>query len=597
MTIVAMQRITLCGLVAEKSAALDGLQALGVVHLIPLKQPAPLEPIDPVMRRRAETAFRHIATSPEKMRPYRPGRAFDLEAVVGDIIANRTELRTLSDRRDELTAQIRALEPWGDFALPSPEALAGQKLWLYALPVKDRAALDKIDLPWAIVGREPTALQVVVVSHEEPPITLLPVLRLKTGAEPLTALKAELEELEIAYEKASAARTELTRWRILLGADLAAAQDRDELREVAGQTHDEDVIYALQGWAPEESVPALTALANEHGLALLVEPPGPGEQPPTLLRQRSDRFAIAGDLTNFYTSPGYGAWDPSFVVFTAFAIFFAMILADAGYAALLGLGAAFFWRKMGATPAGRRFRTLLASLSAAAFVYGVAAGSYFGFPPPEGSFLAKLHVIDVTNFQKMMVVSVILGAAHISIALLAAAYFSTGRGKAVAALGWVTVIAGGLLLWLGEGTARTVGGVTIAAGLAAVFLGNASDRPINSPKDWLLRIADGMLGLTGVTKLFGDILSYLRLFALGLASASLAATFNEMALNVQTSTPGLGVLLLILILLFGHAINIIIGIMSGVVHGLRLNYIEFFGWGLTEEGYPFRAFSKRENPT
>ncbi|GFO82562.1 MAG: hypothetical protein A49_21890 [Methyloceanibacter sp.] len=597
MTIVAMQRITLCGLAAEKSAALDGLQALGVVHLIPLKQPGSLEPIDPVMRRRAETAFRHIATSPEKMRPYRPGKAFDLEAVVGDIIANHTELRTLSDRRDELTAQIRALEPWGDFALPSPEALAGQKMWLYALPVKDRAALDKIDQPWAIVGREPTALHVVVVSHEEPPVTLLPVLRLTTGAEPLSALKAEIEELEIAYEKAAAARTELTRWRILLGADLAAAQDLDELREVAEQTHDEDVIYALQGWAPEESMPALTALADEHGLALVIEAPGPGEQPPTLLRQGNDRFAIAGDLTNFYTSPGYRAWDPSFVVFTAFAIFFAMILADAGYAALLGLGAAFFWRKMGKTPAGRRFRTLLASLSAAAFVYGVAAGSYFGFPPPEGSFLAKLHVIDVTNFQKMMVVSVVLGAAHISIALLAAAYFSTGKGKAVAALGWVTVIAGGLLLWLGEGTARTVGGFTIAAGLAAVFLGNASDRPVNSPKDWLLRITDGMLGLTGVTKLFGDILSYLRLFALGLASASLAATFNEMALNVQTSTPGLGVLLLILILLFGHAINIVIGIMSGVVHGLRLNYIEFFGWGLTEEGYPFRAFSKRENPT
>ena len=104
------------------------------------------------------------------------------------------------------------------------------------------------------------------------------------------------------------------------------------------------------------------------------------------------------------------------------------------------------------------------------------------------------------------------------------------------------------------------------------------------------------MGLTSITKLFGDILSYLRLFALGLASASLAETFNGMATGLQIGRPGLGLLAALLILGFGHAINFVIGIMGGVVHGLRLNYIEFFGWGLSEEGYPFRAFAKREIP-
>jgi V/A-type H+-transporting ATPase subunit I len=91
-------------------------------------------------------------------------------------------------------------------------------------------------------------------------------------------------------------------------------------------------------------------------------------------------------------------------------------------------------------------------------------------------------------------------------------------------------------------------------------------------------------------------LSYLRLFALGLASASLAGTFNQLALDIHAHKPGIGLLLAIVVLLFGHAINIAIGLMSGVVHGLRLNYIEFFGWGLPEEGYPFRAFARREMP-
>jgi len=109
-----------------------------------------------------------------------------------------------------------------------------------------------------------------------------------------------------------------------------------------------------------------------------------------------------------------------------------------------------------------------------------------------------------------------------------------------------------------------------------------------------IAIAIGLQGLVGLSKQFGDLLSYLRLFALGLASASLAATFNGLAADLQAAIPGLGLLLALIILLFGHGITFLLGIMSGVVHGLRLNYIEFFGWGLTEEGYPFRSFAKRE---
>jgi V/A-type H+-transporting ATPase subunit I len=110
----------------------------------------------------------------------------------------------------------------------------------------------------------------------------------------------------------------------------------------------------------------------------------------------------------------------------------------------------------------------------------------------------------------------------------------------------------------------------------------------------LLRLLDGLAALTNITKIFGDVLSYLRLFALGLASASLAITFNQLAVQVQGAFPGLGLLLGILILILGHSINLGLAIISGFVHGLRLNFIEFFNWGLSEEGYPFRAFAKKE---
>src|SRR5271165_5047046 len=127
--------------------------------------------------------------------------------------------------------------------------------------------------------------------------------------------------------------------------------------------------------------------------------------------------------------------------------------------------------------------------------------------------------------------------------------------------------------------------------LIVLFGGN---RQVKSFSSALLRLLGGLGSLFDISKIFGDALSYLRLFALGLASASLAITFNQIASQIGKSVPGLGILLAIIILLVGHTMNLLLGIMSGFVHGLRLNYIEFFKWAITEEGYPFIAFRKKE---
>lgn len=596
MSIVAMQRVSLCGLIREKATALEGLQALGVMHLVPLRTPEPLAPSDPEKRHRAELAFRHIMEAPQQLKPYRLGTEFDADQVIGQIMDNRRRLRELGDRRDALGALIEVLAPWGDFTLPPPGELGGQRVWLYPLPVRERHRLDTLALPWAIVGRQPTVLHVAVIAAEPPAAELFPIPRLEAGDVSLSRLREELDDTEIALEQAEMERASLTHWRLLLGADLAAAQDADELRAVAEKTRDEDVIFAVQGWTPTDAVAAVTAFAGERGLAMLAEPPGPKDMPPTLLRHASDHAASGGDLTHFYTSPGYRSWDPSLIVFGSFAIFFAMIIADAGYGLLFLLTTWFFWKRMGASDAGRRARTVLTALSGTALVYGVAAGSYFGLAPAPGTVLGALDVIDVGDFETMMRVSVLIGVLHVGLALSMVAWLNRGTGKALSSIGWLVVIAGGLVLWLGGEGFRSLGLLVLAAGLFGVFAGAASVREASSAKDWLLKVADGLLGLTGLTKLFGDLLSYLRLFALGLASASLAGTFNQLAVDIHAAHPGIGLLFAGLILLFGHSINILIGIMSGVVHGLRLNYIEFFGWGLTEEGYPFRAFEKRKLP-
>jgi V/A-type H+-transporting ATPase subunit I len=105
---------------------------------------------------------------------------------------------------------------------------------------------------------------------------------------------------------------------------------------------------------------------------------------------------------------------------------------------------------------------------------------------------------------------------------------------------------------------------------------------------------EGIKGLTMLTKVFGDLLSYLRLFALGLASSSLAVIFNHNAAHALREQTGMNILNCLLIWVTGHTVNLSLCLMSGIVHGLRLNFIEYFSWSVSEEGYPFKAFSKKE---
>jgi V/A-type H+-transporting ATPase subunit I len=132
----------------------------------------------------------------------------------------------------------------------------------------------------------------------------------------------------------------------------------------------------------------------------------------------------------------------------------------------------------------------------------------------------------------------------------------------------------------------------IAFALIAILL-FSSDRPwMRSPRDAFGRILDGLFQFTNISKAFGDVLSYLRLFALGLASMQLAATFNGLAAGFL-KTGGIGFLLAVLVFVVGHTINLLLGILGGVVHGLRLNCIEFFNWSLTDEGYAFQPFRRK----
>jgi V/A-type H+-transporting ATPase subunit I len=245
---------------------------------------------------------------------------------------------------------------------------------------------------------------------------------------------------------------------------------------------------------------------------------------------------------------------------------------------------------MARTASLRRTRKLLTSITFACVAYGVLVGSYFGAAPSSSSWLGRLHWLDINDFNSMMRLSIGVGVVHLIIANAVTAWERRTQWTALAPVGWILTLAGGFAAYLGAFDQGLVSGVT---GLALVLL-FSSTRRIHKLTDVLRRFVDGVLAVTNVSQAFGDILSYLRLFALGLASASLAVTFNQLGADIMGQERGIALLLGLLVLTLGHGLNFILGLVSGVVHGLRLNVIELYNWSVFGEGKPFEAFEKRE---
>ncbi|MEO1002542.1 MAG: V-type ATPase 116kDa subunit family protein [Cyanobacteria bacterium J06638_7] len=600
MTIVPLSKVTVVGLSADKDDLIDGLQQLGCLHLIPLQEgrqgDGPFVSKRPIEE--ASKALRYLGDVRRVRHQTRVDADFNFDRLIGEALANRRAKREAEDRALALEARLRELEPWGDFVLPDLDQLGGQRLWFFRVPhAKAKAfhqALVPLDTPWRQLYESPRHLYVVLIAAEEPDPAALPVARSHVGSESAAAVRQQLDAARSSLEEVEAEHEALSRWIFLLSRHLARAEDAQARAEASSMTCDDDSLVQLQGWLPRRDLERLEAFTSARGLAWLAELPQPGDAPPTLLENPSG-LSGGQDLVTFYETPAYRDWDPSVLVFFSFGIFFAMIMADAGYALVLAVVVGLLWTRMGRSAEGRHFRIQALVGLGFALVYGVLAGSYFGITPAAASPLGALKLLDLNNYDAMMKLALVVGALHLLLANGIVAVRATGVAGRARPLGWMAVILGGFLLYLGAGStwAPHLGAGLGVGGLLTILL-LSSERRIGHPADLLLRLLDGVGSLTNISKLFGDVMSYLRLFALGLASASLALTFNQLASQVVESGIVLALPIAILILILGHGINIVLAVISGFVHGLRLNYIEFFNWGLSGEGIPFQPFLKKE---
>jgi V/A-type H+-transporting ATPase subunit I len=598
MSIVSMRRATLIGSRRYKRDVLRQLQAAGVAH-VDTRNLSSGEPHRDHVQ--LLEALDYLLASPQRRRLHWPDSRPELRPLLREIHDNRSQREQIQDRLTLLHRHRQELLPWGEFEFPEFDAIGGQRFWFYLVPLGQRHAVADIALPWVVVNRDHRQLYLVVISPTEPAPEQVPFERSHTGGLSLRAMNAEETSLQAELERLDAERYLLTQWIRYLASQVAQASNADALGQVERASQDDDDLFVLEAWVPADRIPALESLCETSRAALVYRPPEPGEEPPILLD--NPEWAAGGEeALKFFQLPGYRSWDPSMMLFFSFSLFFAVILADAGYALAGGLLCLLARPRWKHSRTGRRLGNLGLSMFGVSLIYGVVVGSYFGVTPPADSWLDRLHWLDMDDFGTMMTLSIAVGVLHLILANAIAGWYARPRWRALGYLGWVAMLACGFLLW--RSTQQTIPAPLfdtpwpygLIAG-ALLVLGFSSEAPFDTWRHRLEHLTGGLTSLAELTQAFGNALSYMRLFALGLSSASLAVTFNQLALQARDGLDGGGTLAFLMILLLGHVLNFALALMGGVVHGLRLNLIEFLRWGVHGEGRPYRAFANKEEST
>jgi V/A-type H+-transporting ATPase subunit I len=399
----------------------------------------------------------------------------------------------------------------------------------------------------------------------------------------IVAKNQELSQIKEEYEGLA------VKTQALIDAE-ARLKDDYEYRRVLLNTDSalDKRLFVLKCWTPIPENELVKKIGEGFTFGFFSEEPEKGDRVPVLLSNKP-AFDSGEDLVGVYSQPNYSDFDPSGIVLYCFSVFYGMIIGDAGYGFIsLALTVLLHWKVKSESPLWIRFRRLCYVLSSSVIFFGVISASYFGISLSAENPLNELLLFNLNTKEgqnQVMLISVIMGMAHISIALAIKFY----RTRDLPTLGWIIVIWSGYALLssrMVEGVDNPVAMYIAIAGMGLVVLFTSNSR---NP---IIRILLGLNGALGVVQLLADCLSYMRLFALGLATMYMCQTFNMLAEMAYKGLPYVGFVPAVLILVSGHAINLLLGVMGGVVHGLRLNFLEWYRWCFEGDGLPFKPFRK-----
>jgi V/A-type H+/Na+-transporting ATPase subunit I len=345
---------------------------------------------------------------------------------------------------------------------------------------------------------------------------------------------------------------------------------------------DEQVLI-LQGWSPTTKASELISLLEATGVTYLTLPVEPTDNVPVLLKNNR-LVRLFEPIGNLFSLPNYGELDLTVFFAPFFLLFFGFCLGDTGYGLLL-LAISLVWRSR-AHRRNRPFADLLLLLGVSTMVIGFFTGTFFGFELANFSSIDPISHLFLDQNQ-LFNLALVIGFIQIQFALLVHAFKSValqGWPFGMNRIGWFLLLTGladrFVLDWLGLFSSFMIG-----IGLFFVVAFGAPG------KGWLKSMAMGVVDLYNITGFFGDLLSYIRLFALGVSSAILGLVVNNISLEL-TKVPYVGWVLFLVLMIVGHGANLALATLSAFVHPMRLTFVEFYkNAGFEGGGKAYRPLS------
>ena len=594
--IVKMKEILLFTLSSRVEETVQELGGLGVVEIREIRPPAADKlayPQEQLLR--AETAISILEPYTQKKGAAQPRRKF---LAVDPTRMTKRVMKAVDFRKRchsvlaELQQQLNWYETWGrnvnrkDFSY-----LRGKGIYV-RLYLLDRAQLNTIP-------REEHTLVTFAEQEQKNPVALfarteaeqldfreeqLPTLPLQAIEQQIIRKKRQLEQVEYFLADQAAEIALLHDYQGYLQDRLKTRQALESMGEVEG------CISYLRGFLPHDKVEKVQEKARQLNWGYQISDPQQLEEVPVYIKN-SKWVSIINPVMKFIDIvPGYKEMDVSIYFLIAFALFFAMLVGDAGYGALFML-LAFLLRKKIA----KQLLFLIYVLSGATMIWGILSGTYFGsaqiaaLPFLEPLIIPQIASFGADNISFMMHLSFLIGAIHLTIAHAVRVLEFSNSIRALSEVGWIALVWG--LFFVAE---NLVLGYDLpswntwlfAAGAALVTLFSGEGKSF----------VGGMLSSLGNLPLslingFSDIVSYVRLFAVGMATAAVAASFNNMILPNGFNMSLVELLMAAVALALGHGLNIILALMAVMVHGIRLNMLEFAGHlGVQFSGEAYEPF-------
>ncbi|MGY6744039.1 MAG: V-type ATP synthase subunit I [Cecembia sp.] len=599
----SFKKLTLLVFHRQKLQITEMLQKIGVLH-IEINKDFRSETVDALERNKGK-----ILKAVEIIETYAGNRTgiptiteASVEETVDHVLNLRYRIEANILQKETLLKEKLQRIPWDDLDLSKIQRLTqhGLQIKLCIASKKEYEAFDFGTLIHQAVQTTANQVYFAVIGQADIPI---PFETVKVPERTLTDLLEAEENLQNENENIQEALAAYAGHLPKLKAELIIIENELAFALAQGsyQAHHQGVIMSLRGWFPEAMENDLITYLKTEKLTYAIERPRPGDDVPVKL-QNSKYSKLFEPITKVFELPNYYEWDPTPLIAVFYPIMFAYCLGDAGYGLIFFLVSLLGWFSFLKKTRSLAFLGMILGLVTT--VMGlIKSGSVFGIPTNSQDWelfqgLGKYVLIsdDRDFIFNAFNVALMIGVVQIFMGIFVSIYnkFTYEHWiKAISQIGKLFIVSGVIWIFLADmqemaalqqfGYLRQI---LLVSGVVMVLFFHDMEQAMP------VRAASGILPLFFIfTGILGDILSYVRLFALGVASSVLGLVVNQIGMQIMENS-WWGAMIGVVFLLFGHTLNFCIAVLGSFVHPLRLTFVEFYNnaqfKGGGKEYRPFR---------